>query len=196
MLRFLPGIILNQVASAILVFTFMDSHGASWIPYATLAVIAGLLTAFWLSSIASHLKKDALSRVKEKLSQEREQILIASAKEKNRIFEQTHKRILKETNQAHAKANLKVGAVAAGAVGVGIGLLSIQFFTIGILTLLTTGGVLTGYIIRARRNALPSSKEKIAKEILPKQESPKLIEINTLDTTSLHSEENLNSSKN
>ncbi|MGR6035233.1 MAG: hypothetical protein ACU4EQ_10980 [Candidatus Nitrosoglobus sp.] len=189
MLRFLPGIIISQAATAILVIAFMEAHGASWLPYVLLAVIASLLTAFWLASIAHHLKKDALARMKEELVREREQIRITAAEEKSRVFEQTHKRIVKETNRAHAKANFKVGATVAGAIGIGIGLLSIQFFTIGLLTLLAAGGALTGYIVRVRQNALPNPG-RIAKKVLAQHEPKKLINAKALEPISPpHSEE-------
>jgi hypothetical protein len=189
MLRFLPGVILIQAATAILVIAFMEVPEASWLPYVLLAVIASLLTTFWLASIANHLKKDALARIKEELAREREQIFVTAAEEKTRIFEQIHKRIVKETNRAHAKANFKVGAAVAGAVGIGIGLLSIQFFTVGLLTLLTAGGALAGYVVRVRQNAL-TNQGKTAKKVLVQQEPKRLIEAKALEPTPPpHSEE-------
>jgi hypothetical protein len=181
-LRFLPGIIIIQVATAILVFAFMEVPGASWLPYVLLAVIASLLTAFWLASIANHLKKDALARMKEESVQEREQLLVTATKEKSRVFEQTHRRIVKETNRAHARANFKVGAAVAGAVGISIGLLSIQFFTIGLLTLLAAGGALTGYVVRAHQNAL-ANRGKTTKKILSRHEPKELIEAKVSEPT-------------
>ncbi|ABA57865.1 hypothetical protein Noc_1371 [Nitrosococcus oceani ATCC 19707] len=176
MLRFLPGIIIIQVATAILVFAFLENPGTNWLPYGLLALIASFMTAFWFASIANHIKKDALARMKEKLLQEREQLLVSTEKEKSRVFEQTHKRIVKETNRAHAKANFKVGAAVVGAAAVGVGLLTLQFFTVGILTLLAAGGALTGYAVRARQETL---KGKAAKKNLAQRKPMELIEVET-----------------
>jgi fatty acid desaturase len=181
-LRFLPGIIIAQAATAVLVFAFMENTKANWLPYVLLALIASLLTAFWLASIANHIKKDALARMKEGLVREREQLLVTTEKEKSRVFEQTHKRIVKETNRAHAKANFKVGAAVVGAVGIGIGLLSIQFFTIGLLTLLAAGGALTGYMARVRQNAL-ANRKKATKKILPPHKPIEPIEVKAPEPT-------------
>lgn len=178
-LRFLPGIIIIQVATAVLIYAFIETPGADWLPYFLLALIASLLAAFWLSSIANHIKKDALTRLKDELVREREQLLITAEKEKNRVFKQTHQRMAKETNRAHAKANFKTGAAIAGVVSVGIGLLSIQFFTIGLLALLAAGGALTGYAMRVRQNIL-ANRGKITKNILTRPKSTELIETKAL----------------
>lgn len=176
MLRFLPGIIIIQVAAAVLVFAFLENPGTNWVPYGLLALIANFMAAFWFASIANHIKKDALARMKEKLLQEREKLLVSTEKEKSRVFEKTHKRIVKETNRAHAKANFKVGAAVVGAAAVGVGLLTLQFFTVGILTLLAAGGALTGYAVRARQEAL---KGKAAKKTLARRKPMELIEVET-----------------
>lgn len=181
MLKFLPGIILIQAATAILVFIVVETPALNWELYGLLALIAGFLTAFWFASIADHIKKDAVAHMKGKLVQEREQLFVSTEKEKRRVFEQTHKRIVKETNRAYAKANFKVGAVVIGAVGVGVGLLSLQFITIGLLTLLTAGGALSGYVVRARQNAL-TDKRKAAKEPMAQQKPTALIEGKTSES--------------
>lgn len=180
MFRFLPGIIIVQAATAVLVFAFVESPKANWQLYGLLALIASFLTAFWFGSIANHMKKDALARMKEKLVREREQLLVATEKEKRQAFEKTQQRIAKETNRAHAKANFKVGATVVGAVGIGIGLLSFQFFTFGLLTLLAAGGALTGYVVRARQDALTG---KAARRILARRKPPELIEAETSGPT-------------
>lgn len=181
--RFLPGIIIIQAATAVLVFVVIETPTVSWELCALLALSASFLAAFWFASIADHIKKDAVAHLKEKSVREREQLLVSTEKEKSRVFKQTHKRIVKETNRAHAKANFKVGAVVIGAVGAGIGLLSLQFITVGLITLLAAGGALTGYIVRARQGAL-ENKRKAAKPFLAAQQKPTtLIEGETSDST-------------
>ncbi|HET8700728.1 MAG TPA: hypothetical protein VFL97_03570, partial [Nitrococcus sp.] len=140
------------------------------------ALLAGFLTAFWFASIANHIKKDALARLKEESVRERERLLVSTEREKSRVFEQTHKQILKETNRAHAKANFKVGAAVIGAVGVGVGLLSMQFVTLGLLPLFAAAGGVAGYGLRARQESR-ARKEQLAKGMLTRQDAVKPIEV-------------------
>jgi hypothetical protein len=180
MFRFLPGLIIIQAATAVLVLLVMETPMANWLLYSVLALAlsASFLTAFWFASIASHIKKDALARMREGLIRERERLLMNTEKEKNRVFEKTQRRIIKETNRAHAKASFKVGAAVIGAVGLGIGLLSFQFMTVGLLTLLTAGGAMTGYLVRARQEHLVYKGNK-ANSHLPQRQSIELIEAET-----------------
>ncbi|MCO6441605.1 MAG: hypothetical protein J5I81_11060 [Nitrococcus mobilis] len=154
MFRFLVGIIIVQGATAVLVLAALQTPAVNWLLFALLALIASVLTALWFASIANHIKKDALARMKEASVRERERLLVSTEKEKNRIFQQTYQRFNKETSRAHAKANFKVGAAVVGAVGVGVGLLSLQFVTLGLLPLFAAAGGLAGYGVRARQEAL------------------------------------------
>lgn len=173
--KFLPGIILIQVVTAILVLAIVKTPESSWAFYGLLALIASFVTVFWLASIADHLRKDAIAQIRGKQTQERERLLASAEREKRRAFEQAHKRIVKESNRAYAKANFKVGAVVVGAVGVGVGLLTLQFITIGVTTLLTASGALTGYAVRAYQDAL-ASKGSADRESIAQQRPTALIE--------------------
>lgn len=187
--RFLPGIIIIQAATAALVFVVIETPTISWELCALLALCASFLAAFWFASIADHLKKDAIADLKEKSVRERERLIVSAEKEKSRVFKQTHKQIVKETNRAHAKANFKVGAVVIGAVGAGIGLLSLQFITVGLITLLAAGGALTGYVVRARQGqGALKDKSKTVKSFLTARRKPVTViegEISDSDTPRL-----------
>ena len=178
MFRFLPGIIIVQGATAVLVLAIVQTPAVNWMLFAPLALIASFLTAFWFASIANHTKKDAVARMKEESVRERERLLVSTEREKSRVFEQTHRQIVKETNRAHAKANFKVGAAVIGAVGVGVGLLAMQFVTLGLLPLFAAAGGLAGYGLRARQESR-ARKEQLAKGMLVRQQSVKPIEANT-----------------
>ncbi|MDN5870849.1 MAG: hypothetical protein L0H73_09055 [Nitrococcus sp.] len=178
MFRFLPGIIIIQAATVALVLAVVRTPGANWLLYAPLGLTASLLTAFWFASIAKHIKSDALSRLKEQSVRERERLLVSTEKEKNRFFEQTRKRIAKESNRAHAKANFKVGAAVVGAVGVGVGLLAMQFLTLGLLPLFAAAGGLVGYGVRARQETL-LRKGKTATGLFARRQSARLIKAGT-----------------
>ena len=164
MLRFLPAIILIQLATAALIYALINAplEGNQLPAIALLGLIMSVLAAFWFSSIAGHLHKDTLAKTKAKHALERETIRVNAERQKTRIVKDTHKEITKATNRAHAKANFKVGAMLAAAVGAGGLMLFTQFVTIGLLILTTSGGALVGYMTRLKqeRNDVP----RLAKE--------------------------------
>ncbi len=106
MFRFLPGIIIVEAAMVALVTAFMNaSTEANWIPMALLVAIVTVLVAFWFGSIADHVKKDALAQAKDDFVRDRENLLVAADADKRKVVEQSHKQLIKETNQVHATAN-------------------------------------------------------------------------------------------
>ncbi len=178
MLRYLPGILLVQVATVALVLAALKTEDRElWIAIACLAVIINLVTAFWFGSITSHLKKDAVAKAREQFSQEREKLRVNAEKQKSKILKQTHAQMTKATNRAYAKANFKVGAAFAGIIGAGALMIFTQFITLGILTLATGGGALAGYLTRLRQE-LPNRKmqaqlDHAAQNVTPALPAPK-----------------------
>ena len=160
MLRYLPGILLVQVATVALVLAALKTDDRElWMVMGALALIINLVTAFWFGSITSHLKKDAVAKVREQFSQEREKLRVTAEQQKSRLLKKSHEQITKATNRAHAKANFKVGAAFAGIIGAGVLMMFTQFMTLGILTLATGGGALAGYLTRLRQE-LPTRKKQ------------------------------------
>ncbi|MGH8472689.1 MAG: hypothetical protein ACREVJ_09620, partial [Gammaproteobacteria bacterium] len=132
MFRFLPGIIILQTATAVLVYAALRTPIQEyWVTFGVIGLLTGVLAAFWFGSIAKRVKKEAVARTKEDLAREREKLRVSAAQEKSKIIEQTHKKIVKETNRAHARANLKVGAALVGTLGLGGVMLLTQFATLG-----------------------------------------------------------------
>lgn len=174
--RFLPGIIILQIATAVFVVAAVNSSpGPPWALIGALVFIVSLLVAFWFRSIADHIKKDALARAKEASDRERERFLVTAEADKRVVLEESHKRIVKETNRVHAKANFKLGAAFAGMFCVATLMLSIQFITAGLLTLATAGGALAGYAVRARQDAL-ALRKNAAQAIMAQPDAAKVIE--------------------
>ena len=150
--RFLGGILLIQGAAAVLTYVALKSeHTEVWLVLATLALATGLVATFWFASVAGQLRKDALARLQKDFYREREQIRVTAEREKAKVIKQSHQQITKERNRAQNRANVKVGASLAVAVGLGLLMLLTQFVTIGLLTLTTAGGAVGGYLFRARR---------------------------------------------
>lgn len=154
-LKFLPGIIVGQAATAALVVAAMESYSERNVTvFLAIGVIMSLMLALWFAAIGEHIRKDALLRAREEFARERERIIVSAEVDKRSMLEQTHERIVKETSRAHARANLKVGAALTGLVAIGALLLAIEVVSIGLMTLSTAGGVLVGYVMRARQDSV------------------------------------------
>lgn len=152
MFRFLPGLILLQASTAVLVYAALSQPVKGyWMAFSLIALLTNVVTAFWFGAIAKQIKKDAVAREKEVFAKERERLHLRTEKEKSKLIEQSHKRVVQETNRAQAKANFKVAAAFIGALRVGAIMLFTELVTLGLLTLSTGGGALTGYLMRARQ---------------------------------------------
>ena len=153
MIRYVPGIVLVQVATVALVVAALktDDHQL-WLAIACLALIITLVTALWFGSITKHLKKDAIAKVQEQFSREREKFRVNAEQKNLKLLQQTSAQMTKATNRAHAKANFKVGAAFTGIIGAGALMIFTQFMTLGVLTIATGGGALAGYLLRFRQD--------------------------------------------
>jgi len=175
MLKYLLGILIIQTATAAMALAAIKSSDHElWLAVLLLALILGLVTAFWFSSIASHVKKDALALAKDEFSKEREKLRVNAERQKTRILRKSHEEIRKETNRAHARTSFKLGAGFIGIVAAGSLMIFTQFLTLGLLTLAVGGGALGGYLIRVRqelvsrqREAAISDSRKPVIEVLP-----------------------------
>lgn len=174
-IRFLPGLIIVQAATAALVIHAVGSSlEATWQLIGVVGIILTLVVAYWFRSIAEHIKKDSLAQAKEAFAREREKLILASEAEKRTLVEESHQRIVKETNRAHAKANLKLGALFVGILCVATVMLYVELITLGLVVLATAGGALTGYVARARQDSL-ANKKRAAQAALAQPRELKLI---------------------
>ncbi len=160
--KFLLGIILAQSATVMLyIAAVRTSAEQDWVIFALLALMVSFLAALWFTSIADHVKKDAVARAKADYLREREKIRVRAEKEKNKVIKQSHQQIIKQTGRVQAKASFKVGAALVGLLGFGALMLFTQFVTVGLLTLSTAGGALVGYGVRARQDYLTRKQKKV-----------------------------------
>jgi hypothetical protein len=130
-----------------------------WLAVLLLAMILGLVTAFWFASIAGHAKKDALARARDEFSMEREKLRVNAERQKTRLLRKSHEEIRKETNRAHARSSFKLGAGFVGIIAAGSLMMFTQFLTLGMLLLAVGGGALGGYLIRVRQEFVSRQKE-------------------------------------
>lgn len=158
--KFLTGILLLQIATGILVILALRTENREiWLLFVLLALTLCLLTVFWFASIITHAKKDAMAQLQEGFSREREKIRIRAEREKSKVIEKSHQRIIKDRSRTQAKANTKSGAMFAGVLTLGVILVFTQFFTFGLLLMTTAGGAIAGYLMRSRQVIL-SRKQK------------------------------------
>ncbi len=144
-LKFLFGILIAQIATFTLIVlspTALDTAGVLRI--AVPLFFIALVIAFWFSSISTQHGKDRFETEKEKIRK-------AAEKDKERIIKEAQRNITAHSAKTTAKANFKVGAAFAGALGVGALFVFAQMVTAGLLALAATGGAMGGYYIRSKR---------------------------------------------
>jgi hypothetical protein len=182
MLKFLPGILVVQAATAALAAAVLapSSSEAVWVPLAALALVVTLIAALWFGSIAEHVKKDALTEARVQFAREREHIRVTAETDKRAALEDTHQRLVKETRRAQNRANLQLGLGLAGLLALGGLMLAIEFMTVGLLMMATAGGALGGYVFRARQEARAVRRK--AAEALPRSRPIKAIEAERVDS--------------
>jgi len=153
--RYFLGIVLIQVISVAVFWVNLDITLA-WSIELVLKIVLPLLllattTALWFDTIGRGRATQALARMQATHARDREKLQLKSEREKHKVIKQAHKEITRQTRRASGRANLKVGAVFLFAGGVGVVMLLIELVTFGMMTLMTAGGALSGYLFRARR---------------------------------------------
>ena len=174
MLRYLPGILLLQLATfGIGLLIGRPDDIKIWLIALLAMVLLAVFAAFWFVSLARSETKDAVNKVKLELQEEankaktalqeevnktkldfakeRENLHVSAEKAKTKLVEKTQKQIASEYKKTQGRANLKVGAAFAVTVAAGILMLVIELLTFGLMTLTTAGGALGGYLVRARK---------------------------------------------
>lgn len=93
MFKFLPGIILIQIITTILVVAaFSWAQDPQLVAVLVLfSLIVGILTAFWFAYIARDIYKDLQQKMLEKYAQDRENILLNAEREKANIASEKSK---------------------------------------------------------------------------------------------------------
>ena len=150
--KFLFGIVLAQVATYFLiVLAPSELNFIGLLRIVIPLLLRALIIAFWFNSIAGHHSKDAIGKMKDHFSNEREKIRTNAQRSKDRALKAAQKQSAKETAKAHAKANFKVGAAFAGMLGVGALFVFAQMLTAGLLAISATVGAMGGYYWRGKR---------------------------------------------
>jgi len=154
MLRFLPGIILLQIATFVLAFALFDSefNGNTLFALGLVSLIFACFIALWFSLIARETRQANINRVRRNHAREREKLLLDAEKQKAQILAESRREIERKTARAHARANFLAGAAFAGIIAAGGLLILSQFVTAGLLILAAGGSAVLGYTARARQD--------------------------------------------
>lgn len=161
-LKFLLGIILVQLITAILIYISPINldNGMTLLQLIIPLFFMALMVAFWFSSLSSSFQKDTEHKMSNKFAKEREELRVKAERAKTKVVKQAQKDIATEAKITHAKANFKVGAAFAGVMGVGALFVFAQLITVGLLTMTAAGGVMGGYYWRGKRIANNNTKLK------------------------------------
>lgn len=158
MFRFFFGILLIQVISLVVFWVNMDIT-ITWSTELALKIglpllLLALTTALWFDALGRSRATQTVAKMRETHAREREKLQINSEREKHKVIKDAHKQITRQTRLASGKANLKVGLAFAVAACAGVLMLLTELVTFGMMTLMTAGGALSGYLFRAKRERL------------------------------------------
>ena len=187
MIRYLPGIILVQLVTLALLWVNRDSTPVDLLVRVGLpALLLSSVVALWFSAISRMQTHKEHARLLEQHYAEREKLTTAlereranvmqkasadqaklmerASSEREKLVRETHQDMIKAERRASRSANMKVGAAFTLVTVAGVGLLFVQFMTLGLLTITGASGALGGYLLRWRqtRNVM-----QIAHDIKP-----------------------------
>lgn len=152
MLRFLAGILVVQVASiALVVISGIDpDNWRAWLPIAFALGMISLVAAFWFSTLAAGMRRDALERQRSDFASERENLRVKAEKEKMRLLRKGQKDMASATQRVESRANRKVTYSVVAASAIGVFMMAASFVTVGMLLLAGAGGTAAGYVAGRR----------------------------------------------
>jgi ABC-type siderophore export system fused ATPase/permease subunit len=160
LIKFIFGIILVQLTTAILVYLAPNELSVQSIAQISIPLLfIAILIAFWFNSLSAHEKKDALYKAEGNFAKEKEKLKVKAQKDNIKTMKEAQKEIVHEATKTHAKANFKVGASFAGVLAIGGLFVLAQMVTAGLLVMTATGGVLGGYYWRGKRLEKQGVKE-------------------------------------
>jgi Flp pilus assembly protein TadB len=156
MFKFLPGILLIQLVTAglVLICIRWSQEPQFIIVTIAFAIIFAVLTTFWFGSIVQNIQKSTHAKLQEKHAQDREKIIRRAEREKAKVTSESYQQREKAIQKASAKANFRVGAAFALAIGAAGFMIFSQMVTVGLMVLVASGSGLAGYLFRMRQDRL------------------------------------------
>jgi len=109
MLRYLPGILLVQIVTAVLLWINLGSTPRDLaIQFGVPVLLITLVTGLWFASISRADAERLNAKIRLQYARDREQINVKAEKSKAKILENTQKEIRKQEKRIGRKASLKV----------------------------------------------------------------------------------------
>ena len=155
MLRFIPAIVLIQVIS-ITLFWVNTEASPDWDSVLLLKIgmpliLVSVIAALWFDSIGRQRAVDTIARLKVSHAKDREKLQLKTEKEKTKILKDAQKEITKQGRRVSTRANLKVGLAFVGVACAGLVMIITELVTFGMMTIMTAGGALGGYLARVKQ---------------------------------------------
>ncbi len=113
----------------------------------------------------------------ERASSDQAKLIERASSEREKLVQKTHRDMIKAERRASRSANMKVGAAFSLVTVAGVGLLFIQFMTLGLLTITAASGALGGYLLRWKqtRNMMQLHYESEDAQLPDSKDNPRLI---------------------
>lgn len=163
-MRYLPGILLAQIVSALMLWLnrnqINDTNG--WLLVLLPSIAVALAICFWFGSMSRRLSSSIVEKAKQEHLREREELRVKAEQAKAKVQRDAHKSIARESRRTHSKANFKVGAALTGAVAFGVLMMFTQLASLGLILLSGAGGALAGYMGRMKQQNKPLSSDQVA----------------------------------
>ena len=154
MFKYFFGILVVQVVTISLTLLMPETLTMkNWLQFSIPLLSVALVVSFWFNVLAQQRGRDDLFKLKEQHLKEREKIRLNAERAKSRAVNKTQKEMNKEVRRTNSKAGLKVAATFSAAAGLGALMVMTELMTFGLLTLTTTGGALSGYLYRAKKES-------------------------------------------
>ena len=150
--RYIPGIILVQLLTAILLWVNYGADTRTLLLQVALpALLLSLVCAFWFASIGRSDAERVVTRLRLEHAKEREKLNISAEKTRAKVLEQSHKAMRKQERSIGRKASLKVGLAFSVTAIAGVLMLITELITFGLMTITTALGGVGGYFARVRQ---------------------------------------------
>jgi len=151
MLRYIPGILLVQLVTAVLLWlNFDESPRAIALHFGAPALLITLVTSLWFASIARADAERMNAKLRLRHAKEKEKLAVNVERDKARVLLKSQKEMRRHEKSVGRKASFKVGLAFVGVTIAGLIMLITELFTFGLMTLTTALGGMGGYLFRGR----------------------------------------------
>lgn len=166
MLRYIPGILLVQLVTAVLLWLNVDAPiRVLLVQFGVPAVLVTIVTGLWFASIARADAERLNAKLRLRHAQEKEKLVVGLERDKARVRLQSEKDMRRHEKRVGRKAGFKVTLAFAAAAFAGVLMLITELITFGLMTITTALGGMGGYLYRGRQShdvKLPNTDHSVS----------------------------------